>query len=88
MEVTVMISSSEIKQVLDNLPKNKPIAVEDIHAAVEKIVAPEDFNVPYTTTRPHNNYPKWKHKVQGVLSNYKRQNKLDHDPVAHTYTFY
>ncbi len=83
-----MISSSEIKQVLDNLPKNKPIALNDIQDAVKAIVAPEDLNVPYTTTRPHHDYPKWKQLVQAVLHEYKTQNKLHHDSATSTYTFY
>lgn len=83
-----MISSSEIKQVLDNLPRNTPIALNDIQNAVKSIVAPEDLNVPYTTTRPHHNYPKWKQLVQAVLHEYKSKNMLYHDPNLSTYTFY
>lgn len=83
-----MISSSEIRVVLDSLPKNVYTPINDIQLAVKDIVLPEDLNVPYTESRPHNNYPKWKHRLQAVLHNYKIKGKVLHDKSSKSYMFY
>jgi len=82
-----MIHSEDIKSILGQLPKGVPTTVKTIQTCVERAfpLTNADWE-PYTKTRA-TNYPIWKHRVQSVLSEYKKGQQVVHDPVTNSYSF-
>ena len=82
-----MIHSKNIKSIFDLFPKGVPMTVETIQASVARAfpLTNADWK-PYTKTRA-TNYPKWKHRVQSVLSEYKKNKIVGHDPETNSYSF-
>ncbi|MPN41851.1 hypothetical protein SDC9_189406 [bioreactor metagenome] len=74
------ISSSDIKKIINAyMPRQKWVSITDIQSLVKThySLSKED-EMPHTNTRP-NNYPLWKHRIQGVLSNLKANGVIQHD---------
>ena len=82
-----MIHSKDIKDILAKIPEGTTLTVEKIQDLVENNFAltASDF-APYTTTRP-TSYPRWLHRIQAVLAEYKKDQKVVHDPETNSYTF-
>lgn len=81
------MGTKEIIKLVSALPKNCDIPVEDILDRVQKsgLLSAADLE-PHTQSRP-TSYPRWKARVQGVLWELKKKNRVFHDPIRHTYTF-
>lgn len=81
------ITTKEILDVFATFPKGKIFPVEmlldNVRFSVELL--PYDMEV-HTKSRP-TSYPRWKGRVQGVLYALKKNNRVIHDPVCHTYMF-
>ena len=82
-----MIHAKDIKGVLSQIPSGTTISISDIQELVKDTLGltSQDWEI-HTNTRP-TNYRKWLHRIQGVLSEYKRKGKVTHNPSMHTYTF-
>lgn len=82
-----MITAQDIKKILGKIPKGNTLTVEEIQNRIENNfpLTASDF-APYTTTRP-TSYPRWHHSVQSVLAEYKKSQKVVHDPETNSYTF-
>ena len=82
-----MITAKDIKKILDKIPKGTTMTVKKIHELVEEeFTLTDDDWKPHTETR-ETNYPKWKHKVQAVLAELKKAQKVVHNPGTNSYTF-
>lgn len=82
-----MIHSKDIKNVLSRIPSGTTLGISDIQEMIRDslYLTEEDWSI-HTKTRP-TNYRKWLHRIQGVLSEYKRKGIVKHNPIMHTYTF-
>lgn len=76
-----------IKDILSKLPKGSTLTVRQIQYVVQKQypLIPRDWE-PYVKTR-HTHYPKWHHKIQGVLYELKKKGLIIHNPLNSSYTF-
>jgi hypothetical protein len=83
-----MITSWDIKEILSKVKKGTCLTVPEIQALIKSNfnLSADDY-APHTTTRP-TRYPKWCHRIQGVLSDYKRKGLVTHDKSSRSYTFY
>lgn len=82
-----MIHSEDIKSIFGQFPKGVPMTVKTIQASVARAfpLTNADWK-PYTQTRA-TNYPIWKHRVQSVLSEYKKDHNVVHNPKTNSYSF-
>ena len=82
-----MIKAKDIKAILLQIPSGTTLDLSQIKKFLQNnlYLTKEDWE-PHTKTRL-TNYPKWLHKTQGVLSEYKRNGKIKHNSQMHTYTF-
>ena len=83
-----MLTRKEIRKILNNLPKNVAIGIEDILDTIERQIplTSQDYES-YTTSRK-TNYPTWKNRVQLELTDCKKKHLVIHDEVTHTYSFF
>lgn len=76
-----------IKDILSKLPKGSTLTVRQIQDVVQKQCSPVPADwQPYVKTR-HTHYPKWHHKIQGVLYELKKKELIIHNPSNSSYTF-
>ena len=82
-----MIHSEDIKRIFGGFSKGVPMTVGTIQASVARAfpLTKDDWE-PYTKIRA-TNYPIWKHRVQSVLSEYKKKQKVGHNPKTNSYSF-
>jgi hypothetical protein len=82
-----MLSSKDIKKTLSEIPHGETMSVENIQDWIEQHNNLDDQDwEPHTTTRP-TKYPMWKHRVQAVLEEYKKQGIVTHCEATHRYMF-
>lgn len=81
------MTRKKIKNILSKIPKGTTLTVRQIQDVVQKqcTLIPADWE-PYVKTR-HTHYPKWHHKIQGVLYEYKKKGLIIHNPADCSYTF-
>ncbi len=82
-----MIDAFRIKAVLESVKEGTTLTVWEIFSMVERVygLTKEDLE-PYTQTRS-TKYPRWKHRIQSVLANYKKEGVVAHNPSECSYTF-
>lgn len=83
-----MLTGSEIKNLLkSNITPGATLHVSKIHMIIKTnaVLTNEDW-APHTTTRP-TKYPRWKHRVQGVLATFKKNGVILYSPSSNTYKF-
>lgn len=79
--------AKDVKAILSTIPHGTTLTIGQIQALV-KVSFPlsaYDWAV-HTDTRP-TNYPRWLHRIQGVLSEYKRKGIVKHNKLTNSYTF-
>lgn len=82
-----MSNAKEIKKILGQIPTGTILTITDIQNFVRiKLSLTADDWKPYTTTRK-TSYPKWKHNIQSVLAEYKREAKVIHFEYCQSYQF-
>lgn len=79
--------AKDVKAILSTIPKGKTLTISQIQALVKASfpLSAEDWAI-HTNTRP-TNYRRWLHRIQGVLSEYKRKGIVKHNKIMHSYTF-
>jgi hypothetical protein len=80
------ITSSDIKRIINAyMQRGHWINISNIQALVQQhyTLTAADW-APHTNSRP-TTYPVWKHRIQGVLSNMKKKNMIQHDEVSESY---
>lgn len=82
-----MIQSQDIKRILSQIPSGKTMPIKGIQKLVSDnfLLTDEDLQ-PHTHTRK-TTYPRWKHRLQGVLHGLKSNNQVLHNKLTHQYTF-
>lgn len=83
-----MLTCTNIKLLLrGNITSGTTLHVSQIHTIIQKnaTLTIEDW-APHTRTRP-TKYPRWKHRVQGVLATFKKNGVILHSPSSNTYKF-
>lgn len=82
-----MIRSNDIKKIIGQIPAGTTLTVGQIQDLVRSSypLTSADWAI-HTNTRP-TNYRKWLHRIQGVLSEYKRKGIVQHHPATCSYTF-
>ena len=81
------MKAKDIKAILNTIPKGKTLTISQIQAYVRASfsLSAADWAI-HTNTRP-TNYRRWLHRIQGVLSEYKRKGIVTHNVITHSYTF-
>lgn len=80
------ITPSHIKSIIDSyMPRGQWVTISSIQKLVQSHhpLTTADW-APHTTSRP-TTYPVWKNRIQGVLSDMKAKNMIQHDSNANTY---
>lgn len=82
-----MLQAKDIKKILSQIPAGTKMSSKEIQVLVKNNypLSAEDLEV-HTTTRP-THYQRWQHRVQAVLSEYKRKGIIQHDSATGIYTF-
>jgi hypothetical protein len=75
-----MIRAKDIKTILGQISTGTTLTVGQKY-----LLTSEDWEI-HTNTRP-TNYRKWQHRIQAVLSEYKRKGIVQHHPQNCSYTF-
>lgn len=90
-----MLTAEKIKKILSTLSRLDRTTSPTITLSITQIqeyvkqnydLTPEDW-APHTRTRP-TTYPQWKHRIQSVLSELKRNEIISQDDITHKYIFY
>ncbi len=79
--------SKDVKAILNRIPHGTTLTISQIQALVKASfpLSAVDWAI-HTKTRP-TNYRRWLHRIQGVLSEYKRKGIVKHNSIMHSYTF-
>ncbi|MBO5320500.1 MAG: hypothetical protein J6B01_11940 [Ruminococcus sp.] len=79
--------AKDVKAILSTIPKGETLTISQIQALVKASfpLSAGDWAI-HTNTRP-TNYRRWLHRIQGVLSEYKRKGIVKHNKIMHSYTF-
>jgi hypothetical protein len=82
-----MLRSKDIKAVLSTIPQGTTMQLGDIQLLVKQSyqLGKQDWE-PHTQTRP-TRYPRWLHRVQAVLEEYKNKGIVTHCAATQSYTF-
>ena len=83
-----MLHSSDIKRIFEvKIPKGTTLTVTQIQNLVKDNfqLTEQDWEI-HTKTRS-TNYRRWLHRVQAVLSEYKKKGLVKHKPSTNSYTF-
>lgn len=83
-----MLTSTLIRNFIDNhIEPGTIVSVTKIHDMIQQYfrLNSDDWK-PHTKTRK-TKYPRWKHRVQGVLSALKRNGTITHNRTSHMYQF-
>lgn len=82
-----MLKARDIKQILGQIPAGTTLTVKQIQKFVRAnaTLTSEDWEI-HTKTRP-TNYRRWRHRIQGVLAEYKKKGIVRHNPETSSYTF-
>ena len=88
MIIIMAITNSKIKDILAiNAPKGIWLTVSQIQDIVSSNYSlQEDDMAPHTETR-ETNYPVWKHRIQGALSELVRTEIAEHRSADASYKF-
>ena len=82
-----MVNAKIIKQILSRIPAGTKLAVSEIQDLVkDNCSLNSDDWKPYTKTR-QTKYPRWCHRIQSVLAEYKEKKIVAHEPTTCSYTF-
>jgi len=78
--------SKDVKAILSRIPHGTTLTISQIQALVKASfpLSAEDWAI-HTKTRP-TNYRRWLHRIQGVMSEYKRKGIVKHNKKTHSYT--
>lgn len=82
-----MIRAKDIKTIFGQISTGTTLTVGQIQNLVANkyLLTSEDWEI-HTNTRP-TNYRKWQHRIQAVLSEYKRKGIVQHHLQNCSYTF-
>lgn len=82
-----MLKSKDIKKILENIPAGTTLTISQIQDVVRNSYQlSQDDMKPHTQSRP-TTYERWRHRIQGVLSDYKRKGIVEHNKLTKSYTF-
>lgn len=75
-----MINQQQIKIALNTLPKNKPFDLSEIQDFIQSYFQLD--NEDWKSTKSIKNYPRWKHRLQAALHNFKKKGFVEHEPMV------
>ncbi|MBO5558913.1 hypothetical protein [Ruminococcus sp.] len=83
-----MLNTQNVKDIFEKIPPKTKMSLDKVYGFVKKSaeLTAEDL-APYTDTR-ETNYPHWKNIVHSVLTNYKKEGYVEHDPESHRREFF